>query len=93
MSVFSIDIEANGRIPGKHSMTEFGIVKVDKEKTFPSFHGKVKPMYEEYVPDCLAISGVTFEETKLYGDPKEVMQAAVDWVWGKQHRPSAKILV
>ena len=90
MSIFTIDVEANGRIPGKHSMTEFGIVKVDKEGLFnKTFHGKLAPMFDDYIPDCLAISGKTFEETKGWGDPKEVMKEAAAWVLenNTDHRP------
>jgi hypothetical protein len=74
-----VDVEANGPIQGYHSMVSFGMVIV--EPGFKrTFYGKVKPLTDFYVPEALAISGFSFEETQKFDDPQEVMQKAADWL-------------
>ena len=76
---FSIDIEADGPIPGPYSMTEFGLVIVDG--TFKkTFHGQMKPISDNWDPSALAVSNRTREEVLTWRDPKEVMGEAIAWV-------------
>jgi hypothetical protein len=45
MSWFMVDVEANGPIPGDYSMTEIGVIRMDKDlEHAPWFHGKFQPL-------------------------------------------------
>jgi hypothetical protein len=45
MTLFVVDIEADGPYPGDYSMVSFGIVKVQTDlKNTPTFYGKVAPV-------------------------------------------------
>ena len=74
-----VDVEADGPIPGEYSMISFGAVIVDKtlDKTFPR---QVKPISEKYIPEALAVSNLTREQTLLHSDPASVMQEFADWL-------------
>ena len=72
MSLWVVDVEADGPCPGKFSMVSFGAVRVDNElKT--SFYGQIAPISEEWIPEALAVSGHTREETLLFPDQFDVM--------------------
>lgn len=74
-----VDIESDGPIPGDYSMISFGAVLVDDslEKTF---YGKLKPISEKWIPQALAVSGHSREETMGFDEPKEVMEKFAEWV-------------
>lgn len=74
-----VDVEANGPIHGTHSMIDFGMVIIEPGLN-RTFRGKLKPISDEYIPEALAVSGFTHEETKNFGEPKIVMQQAADWL-------------
>lgn len=74
MSYYMVDVEANGPLPGKHSMFMVGVVKVD-QKGFPHrFLGKLKPIFAEHEDIGYQLSNTSHEEMlKIGKDPKEVM--------------------
>ena len=79
MSYIMIDVESDGPIPGDYSMICFGAVIVEPslDKTF---YGKLKPISEKWIPDALAISGFSREETLKFDDPKTVMIRFLIWI-------------
>ena len=79
MSYIMIDVESDGPIPGDYSMICFGAVIVESslDKTF---YGKLKPISEKWIPDALAISGFSREETLKFDDPKTVMIRFLIWI-------------
>ncbi len=79
MSYIMVDVEADGPIPGEYSMISFGAVVVDStlDKTF---YGKLKPISEKFIPEALAVSGLTREQTLLHAEPASVMQEFADWL-------------
>ncbi|MEM0914564.1 MAG: exonuclease domain-containing protein [Planctomycetota bacterium] len=79
MSFIMVDVEADGPIPGEYSMVCFGAVVVDPSLD-RSFYGRVKPIAEQWIPDALAVSGFSREETLGFDDPTEVMRRFADWV-------------
>jgi hypothetical protein len=79
MSYIVVDIEADGPIPGDYSMISFGAVIVD-ESLDKSFYGKLKPISENYVPESLAVSGFSREETLQFDNPIEVMLQFEAWI-------------
>ncbi len=74
-----VDIEADGPIPGDYSMVCFGavLVRPGLEKTF---YARIKPISDKWVPEALAVSGFSREETLAFDDPKEVMSRFDGWI-------------
>lgn len=74
-----VDIESDGPIPGDYSMLSIGAVLVD-ETLDKTFYGKLKPISDKFIPDALAVSGHTREETLGFDEPAEVMRAFAAWI-------------
>ena len=79
MKYISVDIEADGPIPGDYSMVCFGAVIVENGLK-RTFYGKLKPISDKHIPEALAVSGFSREETMEFDDPAEVMQRFADWL-------------
>jgi DNA polymerase III epsilon subunit-like protein len=79
MSWIMVDIEADGPIPGDYSMISFGAVVVEPglERTY---HGELRPISEKFVPEALAVSGFTREQTLALPEPEGVMRKFASWV-------------
>lgn len=79
MSLFVVDVEADGPAPGLYSMVSLGCVRVDRElKT--TFRATFAPISEQWVPEALAISGVTRQQHLAYPDPAAGMAALDDFL-------------
>ena len=91
MSYIMVDIESDGPIPGDYSMISIGAVVVDAnlDKTF---YARLKPISEKYVPEALAVSGFTRNETLLFDEPYLAMMDFKNWLqqklaaYAEQHR-------
>jgi len=81
MAFIMVDIEADGPIPGDYSMVCFGAVHVESSLT-KTFYGKLKPISLMWIPNALAISGFTREETLSFDDPSVVMRQFEIWLGG-----------
>jgi len=79
MSYIMVDVEADGPIPGDYSMISFGAILVEPSLD-RTFYGKLKPISDKWVPETLAVSGFTREETLMFDDPETVMTAFREWV-------------
>ena len=79
MAYVMVDVEADGPIPGEYSMVCFGAVLVD-EMLDRSFYTGLKPISEKWVPEALAISGFSREETLTFAEPVEAMQSFERWL-------------
>jgi DNA polymerase III epsilon subunit-like protein len=79
MSWTMVDIEADGPIPGDYSMVSFGavVVELSSERTF---YGELRPISERFVPEALAVSGFTREQTLAFLDPESVMLRFAAWI-------------
>ena len=75
----SVDVESDGPCPGMHSMICFGavIVEPDLQRTF---YAQLKPISPIYVPEALAISGFTREDTMKFPEPRDAMQNFEAWI-------------
>jgi len=74
MSLFVVDVETDGGIQGFHNMVCFGAIKLtDDLETSPTFYGQTKPLYSNYEPDALAVSGFSREEHEGFDNPAVVM--------------------
>ena len=81
MSYIMVDIESDGPIPGDYSMVCLGAVVVEPSLA-KTFYGKLKPISEQWIPEALAVSGFSREETLQFEDPKTVMQEFAAWIEG-----------
>ncbi|GAA4225652.1 hypothetical protein GCM10022254_08000 [Actinomadura meridiana] len=87
---FSVDVEADGPIPGPYSMLSFGMsacgtfdgdvfAPVDPSKE--TFYAELKPISDDFIPEALAVSGLERDRLVVEGrDPAEAMNAAAAWV-------------
>src|SRR5690606_35815049 len=65
--------------PGLYSMIEMGAVVVDREKN-KTFHAKLAPISEQYLPEALAVIGYSREDTENFPDPKKAMMGFDTWI-------------
>jgi len=88
---FSIDIEADGPIPGPYSMVSIGACAAafrDRDGTVEvldpdaeTFYAELRPISERFDPAALAVSGLTREDLERDGrPPAEAMSAFADWL-------------
>jgi hypothetical protein len=79
MSYIMVDVEADGPIPGDYSMISFGAIVVEPSLS-QTYYGQLRPISERWVPEALAVSGFSREETLQFDDPAEVMRQFADWL-------------
>lgn len=74
-----VDVEGDGPIPGDYSMISLGavVVMAGLKRTF---YAQFKPISDRWVPEALAVSGHTREETLTFPDPKTSMSAFDEWL-------------
>jgi hypothetical protein len=60
-------------------MISFGAVLVD-EQLDKTFYGKLKPISEKFIPEALAVSGHSREETLQFDVPRKVTSDFADWI-------------
>ncbi|MFF4048368.1 exonuclease domain-containing protein [Streptomyces chartreusis] len=86
----SVDIEADGPIPGPYSMLSIGaaVAGVQDGDGFTAadpeehtFYRELRPIGEEFVPEALAVSGLDRERLKAEGsEPAAALTEFSDWV-------------
>lgn len=79
MPYVMVDIEADGPIPGDYSMVCFGAVIVEPALD-RTFYGQLKPISDRFVPEALAVSGFTRDQTLAFEEPMEVMTRFREWL-------------
>jgi hypothetical protein len=79
MAYFMVDTETDGPIPGDYSMISFGAVLVN-EQLDKSFSARLKPISDKYIPEALAVSGHTRQQTLEFDDPQRVMENFSRWI-------------
>ena len=75
----SVDCEADGPGPGTHSLISFGavIVEAGLQRTF---YAELKPESEIWIPESLAVTGFTREQTMKFPEPRDAMQNFEIWL-------------
>lgn len=79
MSYIMVDVESDGPIPGDYSMICFGAIVVEPSLK-KTFYGTLKPISDQWIPEALAVSGFSREETLQFDDPQTVMEAFATWI-------------
>ena len=81
MSVYVVDVEADGPAAGIHNMVWFAAVKVDG--VFDTvFEGRCKPMYpaSEKSEQALAVSNLKYDDCLEFPDPATTMLEFYQWI-------------
>lgn len=73
-----VDVEADGPQVAKHSMISFGAVVCSNPSQ--TFYGKCKPIGDQWVPEALAVSGFTREDTLQFPEAKQTMADFDKWL-------------
>lgn len=79
MSYIMVDIEADGPIPGDYSMICFAAVLVESGLK-RTFYGELRPISDKFVPEALAVSGFSREQTLAFPEPEGVMRGFAVWL-------------
>jgi len=79
MSYIVVDIEADGPIPHPYSMVCFGAIIVEPSLS-KTFYGQTKPISDKWIPEALAISGISRKEHEWFNDPGVVMDQFDQWI-------------
>ncbi len=79
MTYVMVDVEADGPAPGVFSMVVLGAIIVEPALD-RTFYGTLRPVSDKWVPEALAVSGFSREETLVFDDPNGVMQAFAAWL-------------
>ncbi len=90
MSYIMVDIESDGPIPGDYSMIALGAVLVD-DTLETHFYGRLKPISERFIPEALAVSGFSREESLEFDEPQKVMEDFASWL--KAHSSGRPIFI
>lgn len=86
MPYVMVDIEADGPIPGDYSMISFGAVVVEPGLGCV-FAARLRPISERFVPQALAVSGFSREQTLRFEEAAPVMTRFAAWLQGLGGRP------
>lgn len=79
MEFVSVDVEADGPIPGRYSMLSFGAVLVSNPQV--KFYKELKPITDEFTAEALQVSGFNRELLKQYGEePSKAMNLFAAWL-------------
>ncbi|MER5931076.1 exonuclease [Streptomyces sp. NPDC002054] len=86
----SVDIEADGPIPGPYSMISLGAAVAGRQDAEgytaadpeqDTFYRELRPISEEFVPEALAVSGLDRDRLRTEGaDPAAAMREFSAWV-------------
>ncbi|MFP4416267.1 MAG: 3'-5' exoribonuclease domain-containing protein [Fibrobacterota bacterium] len=79
MSFISIDIEADGPIPGDYSMIALGAVVVETGLT-RSFYNTIRPISDKYIQRSLQVCGFSRNQTMGFTPPQIAMHSFHDWI-------------
>jgi hypothetical protein len=90
MSYIMVDVEADGPIPGDFSMVSFGAIVVQPALD-QTFYGQLRPISGKWIPEALAVSGFSREQTLGFDDPRAVMESFSLWL--KEHSKGRPMFV
>lgn len=74
--IISVDIEADGPCPGLYSMISLGAVTENNK----IFYAEIAPISDLWVPDALAVSGFSREQTQSFESAETIMLEFNNWV-------------
>ncbi len=85
----SVDVEADGPIPGDYSMSSLGACLISSVKV--GFYRELKPISDKFIPEAVRVSGLDRNRLVIDGtEPRVAMEQFADWlqsVCGTNHQP------
>lgn len=81
-----VDIEADGPIPGPYSMISLGAVVVQPPPQ-RTFYQTFYPISDQWIPQALAVSGMTREDTMKGTPPKIAILNFQTWLLSVTNKP------
>jgi hypothetical protein len=90
MSYVIVDVESDGPIPAEYSMVCFGAVIFDGLLD-TTFYGRTRPISDRFIPEALAVSGISREQHFGFEEPKAVMTDFAAWL--EEHTKGRAIFV
>ena len=79
MTYVMVDIEADGPIPGDYSMVALGAVIVEPGLQ-RRFAARLRPISDRWIPEALAVSGFSRDETLSFPEAKDATERFRDWL-------------
>lgn len=79
MKYICVDVEADGPAPGLFSMISLGAIVLDEELN-KTFYTEFKPISENWVPEALAVSGFTRNNTLLFSNAETGIVSFYSWL-------------
>lgn len=79
MLLISMDVEADGPVPGLYSMVSFGAVVVEPSLS-RTFLGQTAPISNIWRPSALAVSRISREEHTKFPLADDVIKQFVEWL-------------
>ena len=89
----SVDIEADGPIPGDYSMISFGACIVGGTAWHEEFYTEIRYMTDQFVPEALAVSGFDRAYLQNCTPAHQATRAIVGWLDDVQENNPDKRLV
>lgn len=80
MTIFVVDIEADGQCPGIYNMLELGAVAIMPDLTMRTFHGKLAPVTDKFQEEAIKVTGLDRNATAGYPDPDVTMEEFEAWI-------------
>lgn len=74
-----VDVESDGPCPGLYSMICFGAVVVEPGLN-RTFYGRCAPLTDKWIPEALAVSGFSREETLKFQNAHHTMNEFSVWI-------------
>ena len=89
-----VDVEANGPIPGDYSMTEIGVIRMDRDLvSAPTFHGKLRPLDgARWDPNAYAVVGYDHDHALTFDDPQGVMDGLAAWLYANSPKSNPMLI-
>ena len=78
MTWIVVDVESDGPCPPMYSMVSFGAAVV--ADPLKGFKGETCPISEQFIPEALAVSGVTREQHMNFAPPAETLASFDRWL-------------
>lgn len=75
----SVDVESDGPCPALYSMVSFGAVVVEPNLN-RTFYGETAPISEDYIPEALAVSGISRSQHERFPEPRKTMLEFSNWL-------------
>lgn len=89
----SVDIEADGPVPGDYSMISFGACVVGSDNPLDEFYVEIRHMTDNFVPEALAVSGFDRAYLRNCTQPDTAARQIVSWLDEMQQDHGGRIIM